>query len=239
MIVTFDQLVSPEEKELSALVTTSGGVEALRNNDKVLLVLEEAASRGSRAPGAEGHRALGTKVGDTDDLKTDIFEDLTAGVERNQGLFFRKFEAQKIQIIDELTLAVQRDSDRVIEEVNGGPHEQIRDRVSCFTPCPSTTCMPHYSPFLQSIHEIWKAMVDIVFFSIYERGLKLIVSLGLALECQGPTFRTRSPGLLFSLTIITNSWSERLDNYRLSKFECMGNQIHRYRPTATYFTSNR
>jgi hypothetical protein len=172
MMATFDQLVSPEQKELSALVTTSGGVEAIKVNDKMLLVLEETATRASSTPGTEGHRGLGTKVGDTDDLKTDIFEDPTAGVEKNQGLFFRKFEAQKIQIIDELSLAVQRDSDRVIQEVDGAPHEQIRDRVSRFTPCPSTTCMPHYSPFLQSIHEIWKVMVDIVFFSICERGVR-------------------------------------------------------------------
>ncbi len=238
-MATFDQLVSPEQKELSALVTTSGGVEALRDNDKMLLVLEETANRASSTPGAEGHGALRTKVGDTDDLKIEIFEDPTAGVERNQSVFFRKFEAQKIQIVDELVLAVLRESDRVIEEVKGGPHEQIRDRVSRPTPYPSPTCMPHYSPFLQSIHEIWKVMVDIMFPSIYERGPNLIVSVGLALECQGSTFCTRSPGLLFSLTIITNSRSERLDDYRLSKFGCMGNQIHRYRPTATYFRGNR
>lgn len=173
VMATFDQLVSPEQKELSELVTTSGGVEAIKDNDKMLLVLEETATRASSTPGAEGPRALRTNVGETDDLKADIFEDPTAGVKKNEGLFFRKFEAQKIQINDELSLAVQRDSDRDIQEVTDGPHEQIRDRVSRFTPCPSTTCMPHYSPFLQSIYEIWKAMVNTVFFSICERGVRI------------------------------------------------------------------
>jgi hypothetical protein len=167
MTATFQQLVSPEQKELSALVAASGGVEALRNDDKMLLVLEENANKASSTPGTEDSRALGTKLSDADDLKTDIFEDPTAGVERNQGLFFRKFDAQKNQIVDGLLLTIQRENDRIIQEVNGGTHERIRDRVSRPTSYPSTTCMPHYSLFLQSIHEIWMAMVDIMSPSIY------------------------------------------------------------------------
>jgi hypothetical protein len=126
----FQQLVSPEQKELSARVTTSGGVKALRNNDKMLLALEETASRGPSAPGAEGHRALRTEASDADNLKLDIFEDPTDAIERNQVVFFRKFEAQRNHVINELELAIQRWSDRVLQEMNGAPHERIRDPVS-------------------------------------------------------------------------------------------------------------
>ena len=64
-----------------------------------------------------------------DDLKRDIFEDPNAAAEKNWTVFSRKFEAQKNQIIDELTLVVQRESDRVVRELKGSAHERIRDRV--------------------------------------------------------------------------------------------------------------
>ena len=132
----FEQLVSPEQRQLAATVVANGGVKALRNNDKMLLSLEKTASKGPIAPGDEEHRALWTKPGDgaqnADDLRTDLFEDPEAAVEKNQAVYFRKFEAQKRQIIDELTFVVQRESDRVIQELKTGPHERIRDRV-CFS----------------------------------------------------------------------------------------------------------
>jgi hypothetical protein len=45
LMAMFQQLASPAEKELSALVTTNGGVKALRNNNRMLLALEETASK--------------------------------------------------------------------------------------------------------------------------------------------------------------------------------------------------
>ena len=129
----FEQLVSPEQRQLAATVAANGGVKALRNNDKMLLGLEKTASKAPSAPSAEEHRAPWAKPGDgaqnADDLRTDLFEDPEAAVEKNQAVYFRKFEAQKRQIIDELTFVVQRESDRVIQELKTGPHERIRDRV--------------------------------------------------------------------------------------------------------------
>jgi len=146
MMAMFQQLVGPEQKELSALVTANGGVKALRNNDKMLLLLEETANKSSSTPNADGHRAPRAKSNDTkpnaDDLKNDIFEDPSVAVEKNRDVFFRKFEVQKNQIIDELTLVVKRESDRVIKEVKGGPHERVLDRVSGLTPCQSTKRVP-------------------------------------------------------------------------------------------------
>ena len=147
LMAMFQQLVSPEQQKLSELVaqmTANGGVKALRNNDKILLALEETASKSSGTPSAEGHRALRAKAGDVDDLKNDIFEDPNAAIERNRDVFFRKFEVQKNQIIEELKFVVERESDRVIKEVKGGPHERIRDRVGHLTPHSSIKhqCMP-------------------------------------------------------------------------------------------------
>jgi hypothetical protein len=133
MKALFEQLVSPEQKRLSELVNAEGGFKVLRNNDKVLLELEKTASKASSSPGVEEHRTRRTKAGDADlkvvNLKEDIMEDPNAAAERNWVFFSRKFEAQKNQIVDELTLVVHRESDRVIRELRGKGLERIRDRV--------------------------------------------------------------------------------------------------------------
>jgi hypothetical protein len=134
MKILFEQLVSPEQTQLSDLVKAKGGVDALRNNDKILLDLEETASKTSGSPSVEGHRTCQTKSTnadlEVDSLRVDILEDPNAAAKENWVAFSRKFEAQKNQIIDELSLVVQRESDRVIRELKGKAHERIRDRVS-------------------------------------------------------------------------------------------------------------
>ncbi|KAI9464116.1 hypothetical protein BJY52DRAFT_1166045 [Lactarius psammicola] len=139
----FEQLVSPKQKQLAATVAANGGVKALRNNDKMLLELEKTASKGLDPPSIEGHRGLRTKASDAnlkkdaDDLRTIIFEDPDAAVEKNQTIYFRKFGEQTRQISDKLKSVVERGTDRVIQEIKGGPHDRIRDRT---------------------IHEIWTEM---------------------------------------------------------------------------------
>ena len=160
----FEQFVSPEQKQLAATVAANGGVKALRSNDEMLLELERPASKATCAPSAEKELAPRAKPGaansNADILRKDIFEDPDAAVARNQTVYFRKFEVQKRQIIDELTLVVKRESDRVIQEIKGGPHERIRDRVRAFYPSPKRIIISWRS--LQTIHEIWTEMVDII-----------------------------------------------------------------------------
>jgi hypothetical protein len=102
----------------------------------MLLDLEKTASKASGSPSGEGHRTRQAKPGDgdleADHLREDILEEPDAAAEKNWVVFSRKFEAQKNQIIDELTLVVQRESDRVIQELKGKAHERIRDRVGFF-----------------------------------------------------------------------------------------------------------
>lgn len=134
-MVMFQQLVSPEQKELSALVTANGGVKALRNNEKALLSLEETVSKASSTSlaSAEGHRAPRSKARDArhaEDLQNAIFEEPGAAVEKNRAVFFRKFQAQMNQIVHELTPVIKRETDRVIQVMIGGPHERLLDRVS-------------------------------------------------------------------------------------------------------------
>ena len=134
MKALFEQLVTPEQKLLTDLVNAKGGLKVLRNNDNMLLDLEKAASKASSFPNVEGHRTRQSKRADVDrevgNLREDILEDPNTAAEKNWVVFSRKFEAQKNQIIDELTFVVQRESDRVVKELKGKAHERIRDRVS-------------------------------------------------------------------------------------------------------------
>jgi hypothetical protein len=133
MKAVFEQLVSPEQKLLSDLVNAKGGVNVIRNNDKVLLDLEKTARNASTVEGHCTHQTNDAELEGVS-LSEDIFEDPNAAAEKNWAVFSRKFEAQKIQIIDELTLVVQRESDRVIQELKGKAHERIRDRVGFSLP---------------------------------------------------------------------------------------------------------
>jgi hypothetical protein len=141
MKALFEQLVSPEQKQLSDLVKAKGGIKVIQNDDKMLLDLEKTASKASGSASVEGHRTRQVKPGDADVpvgadiLREDILEEPDAAAEKNWVVFSRKFEAQKNQIIDELTLVVQHESDRVIQELKGKAHERIRDRVSFFPAC--------------------------------------------------------------------------------------------------------
>jgi len=137
MKVLFQELVSPEQKRLSELVVAKGRGRVLKDDDKALLELEKVAGKASGLPKAEVGHARREKPNDSDtnlaadNLRRDIFEHPNVAVERNLIVFSRKFEAQKNQLLDELTLVIKRESDRVIQEVKGGPHERILDRVSC------------------------------------------------------------------------------------------------------------
>ena len=138
MKAVFEQLASPEQKLLSNLINAKGGITVLRDNDKVLLDLEKTARKASSSPIVEGHLTHQANTANDDleivSLREDISEDPNAAVEKNWAIFSRKFEAQKNQIVDELLLIVQRESDRVIEELKGKAHEHIRDRVSTSIP---------------------------------------------------------------------------------------------------------
>ena len=127
----FEQLVSPEQKLLSDLIKAKGGAKILQNSDKMLVDLEETARNVLSSPGVEGHHTFQPKPGDADldNLREDILEDPNTAAEKNWVVFSRKFEAQKNQIIYELSLVVQRESDRVVRELKGKAHERIRDQV--------------------------------------------------------------------------------------------------------------
>jgi hypothetical protein len=232
MIAMFQQLASPEQKQVSARVAEMGGVSALRNNDEILLSLDKTANKVSSTPSTEGHRALRAKHTEAkpnaDDIKSDLFEDPDAAAEKNRIVFFRKFEAQKNQILDELTHVVKRESDRIIQEVKGGPHERIIDRVSGVLPCLLQTYV--YNFLFYSV-DSWDLDRNGRYHAAFypPKGLSLIASVGLARERQGSTLCARPPGLLpgeVRLGVNKRSWNMHFGDHWLSASGCVGNQIH-------------
>lgn len=170
MKALFQQLVSPEQRQLSELVAKRGGVKAFKDDDTLLLELEKAAGKASlaSAPKVEVGRVRREQPKDAsltaEDLRRDVLEDPSAAAEKNLIVFSRKFEAQKNQIIDELTLVVKRESDRVVRELKGGVHERILDRVGISFLCMflqpvilrrkfmrsgQTWCAPYCLPFVK------------------------------------------------------------------------------------------
>lgn len=65
-------------------------------------------------------------------LRRELEEDVEESFSRNMLVFQRKFEVQKVQIIEELGRVVRREGDRVIEAVVAGPHDKIVNRVRNF-----------------------------------------------------------------------------------------------------------
>ncbi|KAI0061177.1 hypothetical protein BV25DRAFT_1806058 [Artomyces pyxidatus] len=133
MMELFQTLVSNEQKSIADMVHAKGGVKAVRNNDKLLKEVDAQANK-SMSKG-DGHR-LGSSYG-LEELKEDLLDDPDTAIQKNMVVFSRKFEVQKRQIVDELTLVVTRETDRIIKEVKSGAHERIMDK---------------------SIHEIWHEM---------------------------------------------------------------------------------
>ena len=104
----------------------------------MLLDLEKTVSKASGSPSIdlEGLHTRQAKPGDADleadNLREDISEEPNAATEKNWVGFSWKFKTHKNQIIDESTLVVQRESDRVSQELKGKAHEHIWDKVGFF-----------------------------------------------------------------------------------------------------------
>jgi hypothetical protein len=127
MKTLFQELVSTEQKRLMRALEEKGGVDGLRNNDNLRALVEEETSLGK--PSSQPKVKRSDVDLDADNLRNDIFEPPNAAIDSNWRQFTRKFEAQKNQIITELTHVVQHENDRVIREVHGNAHERIRDQV--------------------------------------------------------------------------------------------------------------
>ena len=141
------RLISPEQKQLLDRVKekTRDDPDILQHNNKTLLELENSTSKKTSPPGLERRCTRQGKPRDpvtdkdADNLRNDIFEDPDTAANKNLDIFSRKFEAQRDQIVKDLTLVVRQEGDKVVRELTGGIYERISEEVG-FSCLP----LPHF-----------------------------------------------------------------------------------------------
>ncbi|KAI0056627.1 hypothetical protein BV25DRAFT_1864510 [Artomyces pyxidatus] len=131
MMAVFQKLVSREHQAVLDIVDAKGGIVVVRDDDELRQEVDAQAAK------AIGRESLRSPTYGFDELKDELSDDPDTAIQKNMAPFSRKFEVQKRQIVDALTLVVRRESDRIIEEVKRGAHDRILDKA---------------------IHEIWKEM---------------------------------------------------------------------------------
>ena len=121
-----EKFVTPEQRQLAALVKQKGGDAALRNEQAMKeLVVKEALI--SASTGSEMLRF--TREFDLMEIQREIQGDPTEAIEKNEESFLGKFRVQIRQIQEDVERAVRQQGDRIISAVTGGPHERIVDPV--------------------------------------------------------------------------------------------------------------
>jgi hypothetical protein len=130
--LVFQNMRSPEERELAVHVASKGGAEkilALGNDALFDDVIRNAKPRSARTKQKQdGDDADFTPSS----LRREIEKTPEEVVRENAQAFDQKFSAICAQL-KELKQSIVRESDRIIAAVEGGPHERIVDRVSLTT----------------------------------------------------------------------------------------------------------
>jgi hypothetical protein len=134
MKMVFEGMITPEEKELAAL-THGRSVDAVLNDDHALKQILAKQSKGKDEKGGGRSKDASPIDGGAftlGEFKHELSQDIDTVLAENSKLFEQKFAAMELSL-KEVTVTIQRQSDRVIEEilagVNAGPYEHIRDKV--------------------------------------------------------------------------------------------------------------
>lgn len=128
-LALFRRLETAREHDLKKFIEEHGGVKACLHNDDVLeeLVLKSGEAS-SRISGRDASRRSSDLPSIRKRLLKEVAEDIDEAFERNMVLFDRKLKMQSKQMED----TVVQESDRVIQTLTAGAHDQIIDPVSSF-----------------------------------------------------------------------------------------------------------
>ncbi len=137
VMMLFNLVRSPKEKELMELIDKEGGASKVIQNPALLEKIIKESEKNRKERGAHQN--------DEDDkrlvslIQAEIRDDLQKLIKSNEVTFELKFDAQKEELTNIIEESVERTGDRVIEAVTSGPYERLKD--------------PH-------LFEIWKEMVE-------------------------------------------------------------------------------
>ncbi len=149
--MVFKEFKPQDEASLAAKVDEKGGADYVQGNDMILrelLAYEDSimlanqnatskieASRAEQFSNTEIYAKLRpdmneqiTRQSSLKDLKNDLGEDWKTAVDRNMQVFQRKFSFRKKQL-QELSLVIHEENDRIIQELSAGPHDTIHNKV--------------------------------------------------------------------------------------------------------------
>ncbi|KAJ7639351.1 hypothetical protein FB45DRAFT_1024083 [Roridomyces roridus] len=133
MMKMFQNFMSPDQAEMARLVEQRGGLDAVKDNDKMLQELsdigDKAAGGGAQTQlvGAKGSANANNKAAGLEGLRDELNTDPDAAIQKNATAFDRKFAVQTRQIVEEVSKEMARQGDRIISAITAGPHDKILD----------------------------------------------------------------------------------------------------------------
>ncbi len=140
---------TPEnEIELARKVEEKGGVQAVKNNDFLLRELDDfqggadsGMKKGASSKTGGGSANHATKTESVNersaqrstftlqDLKDELHEDWDTALKENLKTFEGKFALQQRHLEQALSKFIHEENNRLIDEVNKGPHDKIKNEV--------------------------------------------------------------------------------------------------------------
>ncbi|KAI0701233.1 hypothetical protein BC835DRAFT_271177 [Cytidiella melzeri] len=125
----------PGEVQLARKVKEKGGVKYVENSDAVLSELAGLENPGAadKIQTTGGHvvklqdRSAKESTFTLQDLKDELHEGWQAAVQKNMETFEGKFALYQRQLQEELARVIREDNNRIIDELNRGPHDKIKD----------------------------------------------------------------------------------------------------------------
>ncbi len=122
MMMLFEQLRSPEERELWKFIQIKGGPEAFLNDDALMDELVKKNKEESSDPFSKTHA-----------LQMELKMGVNELIKENDSLFYRKFQAHQVILIEEMESAMTRLGDRIIGALRTNEvqaYERLTDSVS-------------------------------------------------------------------------------------------------------------
>jgi len=175
MLTLMKRLQTPREREIENFIREKGGPHKCIRNDQLFTELVEMSG--------EGLSAITTsRSGDPEkDLNSakwallrELEENLDAALAKNLMLFERKLDAQGKQMKVFFESSLRQEGEHIISTILAGAHERIVDLVS-----------RHFHLCLHA---------DLLWLIGYANNME---RHGLEKQCQSPSFRPRSPRLLY------------------------------------------
>jgi hypothetical protein len=130
MLLLFQKLETPREKDLHKFIDEKGGPEKCLKSDQLLKELIDKSGEGyAGVLGADYIRGEDGLAASRKQLSKDLGEDIDEALKKNFRLFERKLDFQQKQL-DDLQVSFHTESQRIITTILSGSHDRIDDPVS-------------------------------------------------------------------------------------------------------------